>query len=160
MGAPQRCGREAEKRRAEAREQWSEGELLSRAEAREQRSEGELLSEAEAREQRSERQLRSRAEAREQRSEREILSMAAEGGHNQLSEKERTTVALTRILGSGLIRGKSLRLMEQLADCIQRPQAGVLQGEEPAKQVAAQQVTTVEEESVETEPAEVPTAGE
>ena len=82
---------------------------------------------------------------------------AAEGGHNQLSEKKRAIVALTRILGSGPLDEESLRLMEQLADCIQRPQAGVLQEAEPAKQVAAQQVATVEEESAETEPAEVST---
>ncbi|MFN9954129.1 MAG: hypothetical protein ACK55I_13600, partial [bacterium] len=86
--------------------------------------------------------------------------MVAEGGHNQLSEKKRAIVALTRILGSGPIRGKSLRLMEQLADCTQRPQAGVSHEVEPAKPVSTQQVATVEEESAETEPAEVPTAGE
>ncbi|MFO0001113.1 MAG: hypothetical protein ACK559_08285, partial [bacterium] len=49
--------------------------------------------------------------------------------------------------------------MEQLADRTQRPQAGVLQEVEPARQVSTQQVATVEEESAETEPAEVPTAG-
>ena len=44
-----------------------------------------------------------------------------------------------RILGSGTLDGESLRLLEQLADCIQRPQAEVLQEAEPAKQVAARE---------------------
>ena len=63
---------------------------------------------------------------------------AAEGGDNQSSEKKRTMVALTRILGSGPLDEESLRLLEQLADCIQRPQAEVLREAEPAKQTAAQ----------------------
>ncbi len=82
---------------------------------------------------------------------------AAEGGDNQLSEKKRAIVALTRILGSGLLDEESLRLLEQLADCIQRPQAEMLQEAEPARQAATQQITTTEEESAETEPAEMPT---
>ena len=86
IGAHQCCGQEAEGRRAGAREQRSERELLSRAEAREQRSERELLSKAEAREQRSERELLSKAEAREQRSERELLSRAV--AREQRSERE------------------------------------------------------------------------
>ena len=45
-------------------------------------------------------------------------------GDNQLSEK-RAIIAITRILGSGTLDGESLRLLEQLADCIQRPQAEV-----------------------------------
>jgi hypothetical protein len=73
----------------------------------------------------------------------------AEGGHSQLTEKKRAIVALTRILGSGPLDEESLRLLEQLADCIQRPQAEVLQEAEPAKQAAAQQATTVEEELAE-----------
>ncbi len=77
---------------------------------------------------------------------------AAEEGDNQLSEEKRAIVALARILGSGPLDGKSLRLLEQLADCIQRQQAEVLQEAEPAKQVAAQQITTTEEESAETDP--------
>jgi hypothetical protein len=82
---------------------------------------------------------------------------AAKGGDSQLSEEKRAIVALTRILGSGPLDGRSLRLLEQLADCIQRPQAEMLQEAEPAKRVAAQQITTMEGESAETEPAEVPT---
>jgi hypothetical protein len=82
---------------------------------------------------------------------------AAEGEDNQLSEEKRAIVALARILGSGPLGGRSLRLLEQLADCIQHPQAEVLQGAEPAKQAAAQQAATMEEESAETAPAEAPT---
>jgi hypothetical protein len=78
----------------------------------------------------------------------------AEGEDNQLSEEKRAIVALARILGSGPLDGRSLRLLEQLADCIQHPQAEVLQEAEPAKQAAAQQTTTMEEESAETTAAE------
>ncbi len=81
----------------------------------------------------------------------------AEGGHNQLSEKKRAIVALTQILGSGSLDEESLQLLEQLANCIQRPQTEIVRSAESAKQVAAQQVTTAEEESAETEPAEVST---
>ncbi|MFO0006351.1 MAG: hypothetical protein ACK559_35035, partial [bacterium] len=55
-------------------------------------------------------------------------------GDNQLSEKKRAIIAMTWILGSGTLDEESLRLLEQLADCIQRPQAEVLQEAEPAKQ--------------------------
>jgi hypothetical protein len=82
---------------------------------------------------------------------------AAEGGDNQLSEKKRAIVALTWILGSGPLDEESLRLLEQLADCIQRSQAEVLREAAPAKQIVTQQTTTTEEESAETEPTEVPT---
>jgi hypothetical protein len=85
------------------------------------------------------------------------LPQAAEGGDNQLSEKKRAIVALTRILGSGPLDEESLRLLEQLADCIQRPQAEVLQEAEPTRQAATQQTMTTEEESAEAEPAEMPT---
>jgi hypothetical protein len=84
---------------------------------------------------------------------------AAQGEDNQLSEEKRAIVALARILGSGPLEGKSLRLLEQLADRIQRPQVDVLQEAEPAKQAAAQQTMTMEGESAETAPAEVPTGG-
>ena len=60
-------------------------------------------------------------------------------GDNQLSEKKRAIIAMTRILGSGTLDEESLRLLEQLADCIRRPQAEVLQEAEPAKQVAARE---------------------
>ena len=70
-------------------------------------------------------------------------------GDNQLSEKNRAFIAITRILGSGTLDEESLRLLEQLADCIQHPQAEVLQEAEPARQAATQQITTTEEESAE-----------
>ncbi len=82
---------------------------------------------------------------------------AAEGGSNQSSGKKRAIVALTRILGPGLLDEESLRLLERLADCIQHPQAEVLQEAVPAGQTASQQITTTEEESAETEPAEITT---
>ncbi len=64
---------------------------------------------------------------------------------------------MTRILGSGTLDEESLRLLEQLADCIQRPQTEVTREAEPVKQAAAQQVTPAGGESAETEPAEMPT---
>jgi hypothetical protein len=82
---------------------------------------------------------------------------AAEGGNNQLSEKKRAIVALTRILGSGPLDEESLQLLEQLANCIQCPQTEISREAESVKQVAVQQVVTVEEESTETKPAEAPT---
>ncbi len=60
-------------------------------------------------------------------------------GDNQLSEEKRAIMAITRMLGSGTLDEESLRLLEQLADCIQRPRAEVLQEAEPAKQVAARE---------------------
>jgi len=72
-------------------------------------------------------------------------------GDNQLSEKKRAIIAMTRILGSGTLDEESLRLLEQLADCIQRPQTGVTREAEPVKQAAAQQVTPARGEPVETE---------
>ncbi len=82
---------------------------------------------------------------------------ATEEEQSRIAEKRRVIVALMWILDSGPLDEKSLRLLEQLADCIQRPQAEVIQEAEPAKQVAAQQVTSAEEGSAETEPAEVST---
>ncbi len=64
---------------------------------------------------------------------------------------------MTRILGSGTLDEESLRLLERLADCIQRPQTEVPREAEPVKQVAPQQVTPVGGESVETEPAKMST---
>jgi hypothetical protein len=61
---------------------------------------------------------------------------AAEGEDSQLSEEKRAFVALARILGSGPLGGRSLQLLEQLADCIQRPQTEMLREAEPAKQAA------------------------
>ncbi len=84
-------------------------------------------------------------------------TQAAEGEQSQISEKKRVIIAMTRILGSGTLDEESLRLLEQLADCIQRPQTEVTREAEPVKQAAAQQVTPAGGESVETEPAEMPT---
>jgi hypothetical protein len=84
-------------------------------------------------------------------------SQAAEEGQSQLSEKRRANIAMTRILGSGALDEESLRLLEQLADCIQRPQREVIQEAEPVKQVASQQVTSTGGEPAETEPAEMST---
>jgi hypothetical protein len=58
---------------------------------------------------------------------------------------------MTRILGSGALDEESLRLLEQLADCIQCPRAEVTREAEPVKQVAEQQVTPAGEEPVKTE---------
>ncbi len=76
---------------------------------------------------------------------------AAEEEQSQISEKKRVIIAMTRILGSGTLDEESLRLLEQLADCIQRPQTGVTREAEPVKQAAAQQVTPARGEPVETE---------
>jgi hypothetical protein len=84
-------------------------------------------------------------------------SQAAEGEQSQTSGKKRVIVAMTRILGSGTLDEESLRLLEQLADCIQCPQTEVTREAEPVKQAAAQQVTPAGGESAETEPAEMPT---
>ncbi len=84
-------------------------------------------------------------------------SKAAEKEQSQISEKKRVIIAVTRILGSGTLDEESLRLLEQLADCIQRPQTEVTREAEPVRQAATQQVTTARGGPVETEPAEVPT---
>ena len=81
---------------------------------------------------------------------------AAEGGRNQLSEKKRAIVALTRILGSGPLDEESLRLLEQLADYVQCPQEGVPHETAPTKQAVAQPATPAEEESIKIESTEVP----
>ncbi len=82
---------------------------------------------------------------------------AAEEERSQTAGKKRVIVAMTQILGSGTLDEESLRLLEQLADCIQRPQTEVTREAEPVKQAAARQVTPAGGELVETEPAELPT---
>jgi hypothetical protein len=84
-------------------------------------------------------------------------SQAAEEERNQLSEKKRVIVAMTRILGSGALGEESLRLLEQLADCIQRPRPEVTREAEPVRQVTAQQITPAGGEPVETKPTEMST---
>jgi hypothetical protein len=83
-------------------------------------------------------------------------SQAAEGEQSRVAEKRRVVMAVTRILDSGTLGAKSLRLLEQLADCVQRPQAGATREVEPIKQAAAKQAMPARGEPVETEPAEVP----
>ena len=82
---------------------------------------------------------------------------ATEGEDDQLSDEKRAMVALARILGAGPLGGRSLRLLEQLADCVQYPQEETLREAEPAKRAAAQQTTSTEGGSAETAPAEAPT---
>jgi hypothetical protein len=82
---------------------------------------------------------------------------AAEEEQSQTTGKKRVIVAMTRILGSGTLDEESLQLLEQLADCILRPQTEVTREAEPVKQAAALQVTPAGGEPVETEPAEMPT---
>ncbi len=83
-------------------------------------------------------------------------SQADEEGRSQ-TEKKRVIIAMTRILGSETLDEESHQLLEQLADCIQRPQTEVTREAEPVKQAAAQQVTPAGGDPVETEPAELPT---
>jgi D-alanyl-D-alanine carboxypeptidase len=78
-------------------------------------------------------------------------SRTAEEEQSRISEKKRVIMAVTRILDSGTLDEKSLRLLEQLADCVQCPQAEVTREAEPIKQAAAQQATPARGEPVETE---------
>jgi hypothetical protein len=83
-------------------------------------------------------------------------SQAAEEEQSRISEKRRVIMAVRRMLDSGTLDEKSLRLLEQLADCVQCPQAGVIQEAEPNKQAAAQQATPARGEPVEVESSGVP----
>ncbi len=69
---------------------------------------------------------------------------ATEGEDDQSSEEKRAMVALARILGAGPLVGKSLRLLEQLADCVQCPQEEALREAEPVKRAAPQRTATTE----------------
>jgi hypothetical protein len=84
------------------------------------------------------------------------LSQTAEEEQSQISEKKRVIMAVTRILGSGTLDEESLRLLEQLADCIQRLQAEVTREAEPVNQAAAQQATPARGGPAATEPLEEP----
>jgi hypothetical protein len=84
-------------------------------------------------------------------------SEAAEEEQSRVAEKRRVVMAVARILDSGMLDEKSLRLLEQLADCAQRPRVRLTREAEPVKQAAAQQVTPTRGGPAETEPAEVPT---
>jgi D-alanyl-D-alanine carboxypeptidase len=84
-------------------------------------------------------------------------SQAAEEEQSRTAEKRRLVMAVTRTLDSGTLDEKSLRLLEQLADCAQRPRVRSTQEAEPVKQAAAQQATPTRRGLMDTEPAEVPT---
>jgi hypothetical protein len=77
---------------------------------------------------------------------------AAEEEQSHISEKRRVIMAVTQMLDSGTLDGRSLRLLEQLADSIQCPQAKTTREAEPNKQAAAQQATPARGEPVEVEP--------
>ncbi len=65
-------------------------------------------------------------------------------------------MAVTQMLDSGTLDGKSLRLLEQLADSIQCSQAETTREAGPNKQAAAQQAAPARGEPVEVEPSEAP----
>ncbi len=51
-------------------------------------------------------------------------SQTAEEEQSRVSENRRVIMAVTQMLDSGTLDEKSLRLLEQLADCVQCSQAG------------------------------------
>jgi hypothetical protein len=55
----------------------------------------------------------------------------AEGEGRHISEQKRVIMAVTQMLDSGTLDGRSLRLLEQLADSIQCPQAKTTREAEP-----------------------------
>ena len=84
------------------------------------------------------------------------LSQTAEEGQNRMLEKKRVIMAVTQMLDSGTLDERSFQLLEQLADCIQRPPAETAREAEPSKQAAAQQAAPTRGEPREVEPSEVP----
>jgi hypothetical protein len=82
-------------------------------------------------------------------------SQTAEEEPSRISKKKRVIMAVTQMLDSGTLDEKSLRLLEQLADCIQCSQAKMTREAGPYKQAAAQQATPARGEPVEVEPSEV-----
>ncbi len=76
-------------------------------------------------------------------------SQTAEEEQNRISEKRRVIMAVTQMLDSGTLDEKSLRLLEQLADCVQCSQAEATREAGPFKQAAAQQATPARGEPVE-----------
>ncbi len=68
---------------------------------------------------------------------------------SRIAEKRRVIMAVTRILGSGTLDEESLRLIEQLADCIQCPPAKMARETEPDKQ--AERVVAAKEKAGERE---------
>jgi len=83
-------------------------------------------------------------------------SQAAEEEQIRISERRRVIMAVTQMLDSGTLDEKSLRLLEQLADCVQCSQAEATREAEPDKQAAAQQATPTRGEPAEIEPSVVP----
>jgi hypothetical protein len=83
-------------------------------------------------------------------------SQTAEEEQSLISEKKRVIMAVTQMLDSGTLDEKSLRLLEQLADCIQCSQAEMTREAGPDKQAAAHQATPSRGEPVEIEPLETP----
>ncbi len=65
-------------------------------------------------------------------------------------------MAVTQMLDSGALNEKSLRLLEQLTDCVQCSQAEVTREAGPIKQAAAQQATPARGEPAEVESSEAP----
>jgi hypothetical protein len=84
------------------------------------------------------------------------LSQTAEEEQSRILERKRVIMAVTQMLDSGTLDEKSFRLLEQLADCIQCPQAKMAREAEPDKQAAAQQATPTRGEPAEIEPSVVP----
>ncbi len=83
-------------------------------------------------------------------------SQTAEEEQSCMSEKRRVIMAVAQMLDSGTLDKKSLRLLEQLADCVQCAQARVIREAGPTKQAAAQQATPARGEPVEVESSDVP----
>jgi hypothetical protein len=83
-------------------------------------------------------------------------SQTAEEEQSRISERRRVIMAVTQMLDSGTLDEKSLRLLEQLADCVQCSQAEVTREAGPIKQAAAQQATPARGEPVEVESMEAP----
>jgi hypothetical protein len=84
------------------------------------------------------------------------LSQTAEEEQSRIPEKRRVIMAVAQMLDSGTLDEKSLRLLEQLADCVQCSQAEVMREVGPIKQAAAQQATPARGEPVEVGSSEVP----
>ena len=83
-------------------------------------------------------------------------SQTAEEEPSRISKKKRVIMAVTQMLDSGTLDERSFQLLEQLADCIQRPLAEATREAEPSKQAATQQAAPTRGEPREVEPSEVP----
>jgi hypothetical protein len=83
-------------------------------------------------------------------------SQTAEEEQSCMLEKKKVIMAVTQMLDSGTLDEKSLRLLEQLADCIHCPLAEMAREAEPDKQAAAQQATPARGEPVQIEPSGAP----